>query len=116
MKRLLVISLVIAATVSFSSTSFAKTEFLVQQSEYEVIEGVKYTTSHWDEFVWGFTRPFHLYNTDQHGVKELLPFYLEPMKEGGILSFMNPDAWINNRNLTFGSLTADIALIMLLML
>ena len=115
MKRMLVLSLAIIIIGGFSTTSHAKSEFLVEQSEYEVIEGVKYTTSYWNEFLWGLSRPFHLYNTNHDGTKTLLPFYLQPMREGGILGFLNPDAWVTDKTLTFGALTADIAILMFLL-
>ena len=63
------------------------------------------------EFLWGVSRPLHLYNHDEKtGDLEILPFYLDPLEAGGFLSPLNPNAWRANAPLTWGALTADLGI------
>lgn len=82
----------------------------------EIYVGFRYTSNNFKEFLWGISRPFHLYNRkrDANGTptaeKDLMPFYLHPFRQGGILSPINPEAWEGNPALTAGALVADISI------
>jgi hypothetical protein len=73
--------------------------------------GVKYTSNNFTEFLWGLSRPVHLWNTKANGKKEILPFWTAPLKEGGFLSWMNPGAWWRNPSLTGGTLLSEAAIV-----
>jgi len=71
----------------------------------------RYTGGGFKEFLWGVSRPLHLYNHDEKtGDLEILPFYLDPLEAGGFLSPLNPNAWRANAPLTWGALTADLGI------
>ena len=68
--------------------------------------GFKYTSNNFKEFLWGLSRPLHIYNTNPRTKKkEILPFYnpLKAFKEGAIVGFLNPRAWKRNPALTAGT-------------
>ncbi len=71
----------------------------------------RYTGGGAKEFLWGLSRPVHIYNTNEDGKKEVLPFYSRPIKAGGALSPLNPGAWRENPALTGGALAADLAIV-----
>ena len=107
--RVLIPALVVLAM----SASFARADrlgLLTESPDDEVILGVKYTSSHFMEFLWGLSRPLHLYNTQPDGTRIILPFWTRPMTDGGFLSWLNPEAWENNANLTAGALASEITI------
>jgi hypothetical protein len=79
------------------------------------VVGFRYVSNDFGEFLWGFTRPVHLWNTGADGEKEWLPFWAHPLREGGILSPFNRGAWRADASLTGGALTADLLLLLLLL-
>lgn len=78
---------------------------LGDDSDYK--NGLRYTSSYPEEFLWGASRPFHLYNI-KDGKTEILPFLTRPLKAGGILSPLNPIAWKQDASLTAGVLLDEI--------
>ena len=70
----------------------------------------RYTGGGVKEFLWGLSRPVHLYNHNEEGKVEVLPFYTHPIKAGGALSPLNPKAWKENPTLTGGALAADLTI------
>ncbi len=71
----------------------------------------RYTGGGMKEFLWGVSRPLHVYNHNKSGDLEILPFYTHPIKAGGALSPLNPRAWNENPSLTGGALAADLAIV-----
>jgi len=88
-------------------------EIWVHQDKDGVVVGVKYTATHLGEFIWGITRPFHLWNTEPGDEKEkivhLVPFWSRPLKPGGLVSWLMPKAWEENSSLTGGSFVTELA-------
>lgn len=70
----------------------------------------RYTGGGFKEFLWGISRPVHLYNHNEEGKLEILPFYTHPIKAGGALSPLNPYAWKEDPALTGGALAGDLVI------
>lgn len=99
----------VASNLTKTSTAQSGVKPYVEVNENHSSVGFAYTSNNFKEFFWGLSRPFHLYNTDPRTKKkEILPFYLHPLKEGGILSWLNPRAWKRNTSLTAGTLSIEI--------
>lgn len=88
----------------------ASTELVVRGAGRDAVVGLQYTSNNFNEFLWGLTRPVHLWNTSPGGRTQVLPFWTRPFKEGGILSWLNPGAWKRNPSLTAGTLASELAL------
>ena len=93
-----------------ASTAHSETAIVTQASGEEVRFGVTYTANSVTEFLWGLTRPIHLWNTLPNGRVEVLPFWTHPLKAGGFLCWINPRAWQLNPSLTAGTLVSEIAI------
>ena len=93
------------------STVHGETELVAKASGDEIMVGVQYTANNFTEFLWGLTRPVHLWNTRPDGKREILPFWTHPVKEGGLLCWLNPRAWRRNPSLTAGTLVSEIAIV-----
>ena len=89
-------------------------EIWVHQDNDGVVVGVKYTATHLSEFLWGVTRPFHLWNTepsdDEEKIIHLVPFWSRPLKPGGLISWLMPKAWEENAGLTGGAFVTELAI------
>ena len=86
------------------------TELVLKGAGEDVMVGLQYTSNNFNEFLWGLTRPLHVWNTSSAGKTEVLPFWTRPFKEGGLLSWLNPGAWKRNPSLTAGTLASELAL------
>ena len=92
----------------------AATGILTESDDLEVIVGIKYTSSHFREFLWGVSRPVHLWNSEADGKKVILPFWLHPFQAGGILGWTSPDAWKYGKTLNAGSVAGEVGMAILL--
>lgn len=113
----LVFFVVLAAAWLLASSGRAESGVSVAASSQGGSPAVefRYVSNEFGEFLWGLTRPAHLWNTGADGQKEWLPFWLHPLREGGILSPLNRAAWKADTSLTGGALTADLLALLLLL-
>ena len=88
-------------------TSHAAGGITVRADDDQIIVGLQYTATSFHEFLWGLSRPLHLWNTRADGRKEILPFWTRPLKPGGALCWVNPTRWGRNPCLTAGTLTSE---------
>ena len=99
-----------ALTLEAKAPAKPMSTLVVKASPDEVIVGVQYHANSLTEFLWGATRPFHLWN-ESKGKTVILPFWTRPLEAGGLLSWARKDAWNENPGLTFGTLVGGVAIV-----
>ncbi|MFC1497295.1 hypothetical protein ACFLS1_02330 [Verrucomicrobiota bacterium] len=107
--RVLICVMLIAAS-AMPSLAEGKVSFFAGGGGREIVVGVKYHANSFTEFLWGVTRPVHLWNREA-GEIVVLPFWTRPMQPGGWLSWANKEAWKENPSLTLGSLLTEVVVV-----
>jgi hypothetical protein len=94
---------------SVGVTSGKEDIFVSASGGGDVVVGVKFHANSLTEFLWGLTRPVHLWNVE-NGKTSILPFWTKPLRPGGLLSWVRPSSWRENPSLTLGSLVGTVAI------